>query len=306
MTSSVPDLPAGWRVLRTRGPVGFVTHAVLARPDGTEVEWTSRRHRKGLGLRLAGVRAEGGRASAMSWWIGSLFAVGSFCFALGSVPAYFDAVDPALVAATFFVGSIFFTSAGYLQFHEVLRAPGGVLVESPRPRRLASLVGWKPRRIDFWAVLVQLVGTVFFNISTFAATQSDLTTEQAKRLVWAPDVYGSICFLVASWLAYSEVNRGDPPALGPLDGLADLRAEHAGVDRLRRVRGRVPLPALDRRAGQSHAGEPRDVRRRRVLPARCRAAPGGVGEGPVVTHQPSWCQTSSSGWRGAGRNVSPV
>ena len=74
MTSTVPDLPAGWRVLHTHGPLGFVTHAVLVRPDGSEVEWSSRRHRKGLGLRLAGVRAEGGRASAMSWWIGSLFA----------------------------------------------------------------------------------------------------------------------------------------------------------------------------------------------------------------------------------------
>ncbi|MEZ0449887.1 hypothetical protein [Cellulomonas sp. ICMP 17802] len=211
MTSAVPDLPAGWRVVRARGPAGFTTHAVLARPDGTEVEWTSRRHRKGLGLRPSGARTPGGRASALSWWIGALFGVGSICFALGSVPAYVDAVDPAAVAATFFVGSIFFTSAGYLQFHEVLRAPGGVLAESARPRRLAALVGWKPRRIDFWAVLVQLVGTVFFNISTFAATQTDLTTEQAKRLVWAPDVYGSICFLVASWLAYSEVNRGILP-----------------------------------------------------------------------------------------------
>ncbi|WP_082570614.1 YrhK family protein [Cellulomonas sp. Root485] len=211
MTSTVPDLPAGWRVLHTHGPLGFVTHAVLVRPDGSEVEWSSRRHRKGLGLRLAGVRAEGGRASAMSWWIGSLFAVGSLCFALGSVPLYFDTLDPAVVAGTFFVGSIFFTSAGYLQFHETLRAPGGVLAESARPSRLASLVGWQPRRIDFWAVLVQLVGTVFFNISTFSATQADLTTAQARHLIWAPDVLGSICFLVASWFAYAEVNRGVLP-----------------------------------------------------------------------------------------------
>jgi len=211
VTATVPDVPAGWRVLRTRGPLGFVTHAVLVRPDGTEVEWSSRRHRKGLGLRLAGVRAEGGRASAMSWWIGSLFAIGSLCFALGSVPLYFDTLDPAVVAGTFFVGSVFFTSAGYLQLHEVLRAPGGVLAESARPGRLASLVGWRPRRIDFWAVLVQLVGTVFFNISTFSATQADLTAAQERHLIWAPDVLGSICFLVASWFAYAEVNRGVLP-----------------------------------------------------------------------------------------------
>ena len=38
-----------------------------------------------------------------------------------------------------------------------------------------------------------------------------LSLEQERRLIWAPDVVGSICFLVASWLAYSEVNRGVVP-----------------------------------------------------------------------------------------------
>lgn len=194
MSSTVPELPPGWRVVRRRGPLGFVTHAVLARPDGSEVEWTSRRHRKGLGLRGTGPR--GGRASALSWWIGGLFALGSVCFALGSLPVYFDRVAPEVVGWTFFVGSIFFTSAASLQLAETLRAPAA-----------GSLL----RRIDFWAVLVQLVGTVFFNLSTFAATRSDLTLTQERHLVWAPDVGGSICFLVASWLAYAEVNRGILP-----------------------------------------------------------------------------------------------
>ena len=54
---------------------------------------------------------------------------------------------------------------------------------------------------------MQLIGTVFFNITTFAATRTDLTLDQARHLIWAPDLVGSICFLVASWLAYSEVNR---------------------------------------------------------------------------------------------------
>ena len=211
MNARVPHVPSDWRVVSTRGPAGFVTHAVLARPDGTEVEWSSRRHRKRLGLRPTDERPTGGRASAMSWWIGGLFAIGSVCFALGSVPAYFDTFAPDVVSRTFFVGSLFFTSAAYLQLHETLRAPGGVVAGSAPPGRLRSLVGWKPRRIDFWAVLVQLVGTVLFNVSTYAATQSDLTTQEARRLVWAPDVAGSICFLVASWLAYAEVNRGVLP-----------------------------------------------------------------------------------------------
>ncbi len=212
---ALSDLPPGWSVLRTWGPLGFTTHALLERPDGSEVEWSSRRHRKGLGLRRGGARRLGnletrwgGRPNPMSWWMGALFGVGSICFAVGSLPLYFDNVSPSVVGTTFFVGSIFFTTAAYLQFHETLSAPEGILADSPRPRRLASLVGWTPRRLDWWGSAVQLVGTVWFNVTTFAATRSDLSVTQDRRLIWAPDVFGSICFLLASWFAYSEVNRG--------------------------------------------------------------------------------------------------
>lgn len=215
---ALTELPGGWRVLRSWGPLGFQTHALLVRPDGTEVEWSSRRHRKGLGLRVAGARhlgnlesRLGGRPDPMSWWMGVLFAIGSLCFAAGSVPLYFDHVSASVTAATFFVGSIFFTSAAYLQYHETLIAPRGVLAASPRPGRLESLIGWEPHRLDWWATIVQLVGTVAFNVSTFSAMLDHLSVTQERRLIWAPDVGGSICFLVASWLAYSEVNRGVLP-----------------------------------------------------------------------------------------------
>ncbi len=85
-----------------------------------------------------------------------------------------------------------------------------MLPDSARPG-LRHLVRWKPRRLDWWAAVVQLVGTVLFNISTFAATREGLDVDQLRRLVWAPDVYGSVCFLVASGLAWSEVNRGVRP-----------------------------------------------------------------------------------------------
>lgn len=204
---------AGWRVLRASGPAFFVTHALLRTPDGEEVEWTSRRHRKGLGLRPSGERTRTRLfhrwphgANPMSWWIGALFMVGSLCFAIGSLPLYFNHVDPDIVGWTFFVGSIFFTSAAYLQFKEVVGAPAGVTVDAPRPRRLRAFIGWTPRRIDWWATAVQLVGTVFFNVTTFSATRSGLSLEQERHLIWAPDVWGSLCFLIASWLAYSEIN----------------------------------------------------------------------------------------------------
>ena len=64
---------------------------------------------------------------------------------------------------------------------------------------------WEPRRIDWLAAAVQLAGTVFFNISTFAAMKHGLSTGQSNRRVWAPDAFGSVCFLISSELAFAEV-----------------------------------------------------------------------------------------------------
>ncbi len=140
--------------------------------------------------------------------MGSLFGVGAFCFALGSLPPYFNRVESQIVAATFFVGSIFFTSAAALQYHETASAPTSVDPTAVHPHGIRALVGWTPRRIDWWAALIQLVGTIFFNVSTFAATRTDLSLDREKHLIWAPNIWGSICFLIASWLAYAEVNVG--------------------------------------------------------------------------------------------------
>ena len=140
--------------------------------------------------------------------MGALFGVGSFCFALGSIPLYFANVDPKIDAATFAIGSVFFTAAAYLQLRETVHAPDDVTPEDLRSsRRRRSLFAWRPHRIDWWASAIQLIGTFLFNVSTFAAIRTDLTVEHDKHLVWGPDVFGSICFLIASGLAYAEVNR---------------------------------------------------------------------------------------------------
>jgi len=114
--------------------------------------------------------------------IGILFAVGSVCFLVGPFPGYVQLVGSSADGMTFFVGSIFFTSAALLQF-VTTRVAGGA-------------------GIDWWAGGIQFVGTICFNVSTHAALQEALDTAAIDRLVWRPDVYGSICFLVASYFAY--------------------------------------------------------------------------------------------------------
>src|SRR5437868_4843364 len=76
--------------------------------------------------------------------IALLFMVGSFCFALGSLPAYADGVATATDLTTFFVGSIFFTSASFLQLVQA-QSPAmspGADVDGSRAR--LRLRGWLP------------------------------------------------------------------------------------------------------------------------------------------------------------------
>ena len=86
---------------------------------------------------------------------------------------------------------------------EAVNAPHDPMPGTARQRfRPAS---WEPGRIDWLATSIQLVGTLCFNVSTFAAMQKGLDTTQVNRRVWAPDAAGSICFLLASELAFAEV-----------------------------------------------------------------------------------------------------
>jgi len=114
-------------------------------------------------------------------WIGILFAIGSTCFLVGPFPGFVELVGSRADGLVFFVGSIFFTSAATLQFVD-----GGLFL---------------PRSPDWWSNGVQLVGTLFFNISTFHALQTGLDANEYDRLVWTPDARGSVCFLVSGILA---------------------------------------------------------------------------------------------------------
>jgi hypothetical protein len=198
-------LPDDWTVVNSGGPGPFITSATLRGPVGSEHRWRSRDHRKHEQVLDTRRGSTWWAPSAIGWWIGVLFAVGSALFAVGALPGFSSTVGLTADGVTFFVGSLFFTSAGWLQYLEVANTrpvlPGTRL---PGRWRFAT---WEPHRIDWWATSVQLAGTLFFNVSTFAALHAS-TVHQVNRRVWTPDVFGSACFLVASWLAWCEVSNG--------------------------------------------------------------------------------------------------
>jgi hypothetical protein len=152
------------------------------------------------------VRVEPARLNFVLAW---LFMLGASCFALGAIPAYVHAVGAAADAITFFVGSIFFTSASYLQLVQA-QSPGMTDVDEQRQHtRVRALAwAWRPGDKNWLAAATQFPGTLFFNISTFAETAHNLTAAEADRHVWRPDIFGSILFLVASAYAISALGVG--------------------------------------------------------------------------------------------------
>jgi hypothetical protein len=182
------------------GPLAtFVNHVGQ---DGRVVRWESRRHRKHL-EDAAAADSTWWAPRARGWWIAILFAVGSLLFGLGTVPAYTSAVGTGWDLVTFFIGSLFFTSAAFLSYREAVDAAPQAL--NPARRRFFV---YQPGRIDWWATAVQLAGTLYFNASCGTAMVTGLSAQAAHRHVWRPDAIGSVCFLVASVLAWFEACHG--------------------------------------------------------------------------------------------------
>ena len=103
------------------------------------------------------------------------------------MPGFASLVAPNTVVLVFFVGSLFFTSAATLQYLQTTDGQPVVLADRPTWPGPPSLI--------------QLVGTLWFNIDTAAARLTGLDAQQENLRVWTPDYIGSVCFLVASVLA---------------------------------------------------------------------------------------------------------
>jgi hypothetical protein len=132
-------------------------------------------------------------------WMALFFALGSTCFLIGPFPGYAQLVGASADAITFFIGSILFTAGGALQTWTAF------------PERHSGPAG----KAAFRAAAIQSAGTLFFNVTTYQALHTSLSNSNYNRLVWRPDVFGSICFLISGVIAYrASARHGWLPARG--------------------------------------------------------------------------------------------
>jgi hypothetical protein len=166
----VLDAREAWTRFDERGARPFTTHALFRRADGAVVTWESRLYRKHHNLLDNHRGTTWWAPSAVGWWIGVRFMVGSACFALGAAPGYLDAVGVEAVGH--------------------------------------GWVTWKPGNLSWWIAGLNLVGSVAFGVSSVAAyviVDSGLAVNaqlaNAGTFVWA------VCFFVGAFLLLPERTR---------------------------------------------------------------------------------------------------
>ena len=148
------------------------------------------------------------RPRRLNTGIAALFMIGSAGFALGSVSAYASAVGATADAVTFFVSSIFFTLASFwqlVQSQSPAMAASGTAQDDERQH--VRFLAWLPHDRSWLAAATQFPGTLFFNGTTFWAVTTAASSSQYDEVVWRPDFYGSILFLVSSTFAVLAVGR---------------------------------------------------------------------------------------------------
>ena len=140
--------------------------------------------------------------------IAALFMIGSFGFALGCVSVYAAAVGPTADAVTFFVSSIFFTSASFWQLVQS-QTPAAVATGTARDeeRQRVRFLACLPHDRAWLAAATQFPGTLFFNGTTLWAITIAVSDSQYDKVVWRPDFYGSVLFLVSSTFALLALGR---------------------------------------------------------------------------------------------------
>jgi hypothetical protein len=144
-----------------------------------------------------------------NWWVGLIFAIGASFFILGSVlsiwpgMAKFFSLDNREVNFVFFLGSIPFTSAAFLQLFQAAKDEKKV---SNKERNTFNIpfIGWYPKSKEWLSAMLQFIGTILFNFSTYDATLPNLDAYKQDVIIWVPDIFGSILFLLSGYIAFYQ------------------------------------------------------------------------------------------------------
>jgi len=143
----------------------------------------------------------------LTWTMSLLFMIGASCFIVASAMTLRDYPSTFEVNTIYFVGSLFFTSAAYIQFFEVINADITNNSHLNSDKKEWIWFAYRPKNLGYLSSFTQLIGTLFFNINTYESYNTSLTAMQSDILIWTPNILGSILFLIAAFFAWLEIYK---------------------------------------------------------------------------------------------------
>ena len=205
-------------ILKTERFGPFITKQIFSNYSGIIETWESRLHRKGLEATFlkdfnAAKKAFWNgfkKVATLNWWISIVFSIGSFLFILGSLLSLWSPLALHFKLSTtevnfvFFLGSIPFTTAAFLQLLQAYLASKKLNKSTGFQNEKKGLNLWS---LGFLSALFQFIGTLLFNVNTFNGTKSNLSILESDIAIWTPDFIGSILFLISGYLAFIEVGH---------------------------------------------------------------------------------------------------
>jgi hypothetical protein len=134
-----------------------------------------------------------GRLRRLNWTVAIAFTLGGSLFAIGAWVAQVGSGEAVTSASIYLAGGVFFSTGGY----------GSVLQAINEPA--AADGGWRwwsyrPLQLGWLAAFVLFSGTLAFGVSLVFSFMEGLSVRGENRLIWAPDMFGCVLFLVSGRL----------------------------------------------------------------------------------------------------------
>lgn len=142
-----------------------------------------------------------------TWLIATLFMIGASCFIIASAMSLDQTYSSFEINSIYFIGSLFFTSAAYGQYLEVINADITDKSHIQSKKRKWVWFAFRRRNLGYLSSITQLVGTIFFNFNTLFSFNTFINPLTSDVLVWLPNMLGSILFLTASFFAWLEIYK---------------------------------------------------------------------------------------------------
>ena len=129
------------------------------------------------------------------WWIAITFILGSVLFCVGAILPFTRGLSTAATNVVYFVGSSLYLVGALIQFIRGRRMKINHRDDASAMRHLAN----KNSR----AAGIQAIGALLFQTSMTGAFIRSLSIAEQERIIWVPDLFGALCFLVASSMFFT-------------------------------------------------------------------------------------------------------